>query len=290
MLLLAALHHAITRALPTSAEELRATEDALVDGGLDPRVVLATLPGLADEVVEGRKGIWIYGGVAAVAQDLLVAIARHETADASAGWPTREVLGLLKGYLTAWRRKKGFGSIADEKEVFRTVDAALLRVLLQLDDAPTGDGTLVPSIRPDLYALVDQGVDCFDRCVALLEADHRLYVLSRLYGGQKMPRKVLETWRRILDGEPDKGGGFTDGENEVRRYLAKIRDRHVVEEYGSWLARRNPTLGVQVFADEKSRVRFEPAAVVTLLQQEAPDAVREYLEFLVFAKQVRRTS
>ncbi|KAI9847424.1 MAG: hypothetical protein M1838_000919 [Thelocarpon superellum] len=273
-----------------SSDDLRATEEALVEGGVDPRVILATLPALCDEVVEGRKGIWVHGGVALTAQALLTWRPTLERAGI-ARVLTQAFLGLLRGYLTAWRRKKGFGSIADEGEVFRTIDAALLRVLLLLDEDTGTDATESTggtSIRPDLYALVDQGVDCFDRCVELLEADHRLYVLSRLYGSHKMPRKVLETWRRILEGEPDKGGSFVQGEQEVRRYLAKVRDRDIVEEYGAWLARRNAKLGVQVFADEKGRVRFEPAEVVPLLQQTAPAAVRDYLEYLVFTKQDSR--
>ena len=47
-------------------------------------------------------------------------------------------------------------------------------------------------------------------------------------------------------------------------------------------------LGTQVFADNASRVRLEPADVVALLKERAPNAVQVYLEHLVFAKNVRR--
>jgi hypothetical protein len=98
---------------------------------------------------------------------------------------------------------------------------------------------------------------------------------------------VLATWRRILEGEEDQGGAFVDGENEVRKYLARIRDQSLVEEYGTWLANRNPKLGVQIFADDHSRVKFEPTHAVALLKDKAPAAVKEYLEYLVFGKKVR---
>ena len=48
----------------------------------------------------------------------------------------------IKRYLMVWRRKKGFGSVADEAHVFHTVDAALLRIVLMLDESsPRGPAT-----------------------------------------------------------------------------------------------------------------------------------------------------
>jgi hypothetical protein len=59
----------------------------------------------------------------------------------------------------------------------------------------------------------------------------------------------------------------------------------LVREYGIWLANRNPKLGVQVFAEEKGRApKFEPTQVVDILRTEAPDAVKYYLEYLVFGQ------
>jgi hypothetical protein len=67
----------------------------------------------------------------------------------------------------------------------------------------------------------------------------------------------------------------------------KIRDVQLVEEYGSWLAARNPKLGVQVFADGNSRVQLDPSEVISLLKRSAPNSVQDYLEHLVFTKNVR---
>ena len=286
LLLFLDLMYAIMDDQPVTLEDQRWTEEALIDGGLDPRVILATFPPFREEVVEGRMGIWLHGGIKATAETFLALDRRQGDLGESMDVPVHLLL-LLQRYFTAWRRKKGFGSVADEHEVSQTVDAALLRILLQLD-SPTISETLQSpsSVRAELHALVDQGVDCLDRAVTLLEASHRLYVLSRLYHSQRMAAKVLATWKRILEGARDDGGEFADGEHEIRRYLTKLRDPALVEEYGTWLAGRNAHLGVQVFADEKSRVRFEPVRVIQLLKDRAPDAVKEYLEYLVFAKRV----
>ena len=261
----------------------RITEALLMEGGIDPRIVLPTISFFRDDIVEGGKGIWVHAG-------LIKTIAERPWIQASTQAASgleyqfsgsAELANLLKRYLAAWRKRKGFGSIADEVEVFQTVDAALLHILLHQDQPHSGR---VPSIRAELYNVVDSGVDCFDRATILLEEYHRLYVLSRLYQQRKMAGKVLGIWRKIIEGGRDDGGEFIEGENEVRKYLVRTRDRSLVEEYGMWLARRNPQLGVQVFTDDNRRVRLEPQEVVHLLRREAPDAVKVYLEHLVFGK------
>ncbi|KAH0556212.1 hypothetical protein GP486_005860 [Trichoglossum hirsutum] len=268
----------------------RVTEDALLDNSIDPRVVLAAIPMLREEVLEGPRGIWVFGGVKEIYEHSSLNIHAVRDNIQSGEGLDPEILGIVKRYLIAWRRKKGYGSVSveDEKEAFRTVDAALLRVLLVLDKNPVGQGLASP-VRAELYDLVDKsadkgGIDCFDRAVALLEGFGRLYVLSRLYQSRKLFKDVLGTWKRIIEGERNDRGEFVDGETEVRKYLVRIKDTALVKEYGAWLARRNPGLGVQVFADDKSRVKLEPAQVVEILKEKAPDAVKEYLEYLVFGK------
>ena len=261
------------------AADVRITEGVLMEGGVDPRVVLTLIPAFREEVVEGPKGIWIHAG-------LIPVVARFQSAihTISEELATSDMLNLIKRYLGAWRQRKGFGSIADEVEVFLTVDAALLRVLLEQDRKDPSRISRPSPTRIELCALVDSGVDCFDRAITLLEQYKRLYVLSRLYQSRRMARKVLDTWRRIIEGERDEGGGLADGENEVRKYLVNIKDTGLVDEYGTWLARRNPALGVQVFTNDNSRVKWEPQQVVMLLRRKAPDAVKVYLEHLVFGK------
>lgn len=264
--------------------ELKAMEEVLLEGGLDPRVVLAMIPPIRNEIVESRKGIWIFGGVKTAVEEYIASDDTGKTAQPLSSLRP-EVIQFIGRFLTAYRRQKGFGSIADENDVFRTVDAALLLVLLELDQGTPGGAAKSGSVRQMLYELVDHGVDCFDRAVDLLESYHRLFVLSRLYQSRKMASDVLATWRRIIEGERDDGGELGDGEQKVRTYLKNISSQALVQEYGIWLANRNPKLGVQVFADDKGRApKFDPAQVVTLLRQEAPDAVKYYLEHLVFGK------
>ncbi len=262
----------------------RLAEEALVSGELDPRIVLSLVPPLQQEVEEGKEGIWIPQGLRDTITMLRDSFQPGTLVQDSKGAYGDNLLSILKRYLMSWRKKKGFGSVADETHVFRTVDAALLYILLLQDEhSPRGPAT-PGSVRAEINDLVDRGVDCFDRAVALFEHFRRLYLLSRLYQSRKMVAEVLATWRRILDGEPDAGGELIEGEQDLRRYLAKIRDPALVQEYGAWLANRNPKLGVQIFADDSSRVKFEPAEAVEILKEKAPGAVKDYLEHLVFGK------
>ena len=261
------------------------TEQLLLEGGTDPRVILSMIPLLRRDIVEGSSGIWIYAGLVNLMEESFSSTAVNLDSDEVLSRPEDyDILGLVKRYLTAWRQRKGFGSISDEAQVSASVDAALLHLLLYQDQqSHLGPGGSA-SIRADLYAIVDHNINCFDRAIELLEEYRRLYVLSRLYQSRRMSAQVLETWRRILEGEVDDGGEFNDGEFEVRKYLAKRGNIALMEEYGTWLAKRNPPLGVQVFTDESSKIRLPPSQVVQLLRLRAPGSVKFYLEHLVFGK------
>lgn len=264
-----------------------ATEKALVDGNLDPRMVLILIPLLRKEVLQGPQGIWIQAGLAVIADKYIRE--SEETEDNSrTGAADSSVLEMVKRFLLSWQQKRGYGSITDETYVFDSVDAALLHLLLEQDSVLTAEQRASSPIRAELNRLVDNWKGSFDRAVDLLESYHRLFILSRLYQSQKMSRNVLKTWRRIIEGEQDIGGEMTPSgaELQMRRYLVKIKDAQLVEEYGSWLAGRNPKLGIQVFADGTSRVKLEPADVVGMLKEQAPNAVQAYLEHLVFFKNV----
>ncbi|KAF1950054.1 hypothetical protein CC80DRAFT_598477 [Byssothecium circinans] len=268
--------------------EKRITEQALIEGEIDPRVILSLLPILYEEVVQGPEGIQISGGIATLVEQFLQQNDLGAMPADVKGPFGDNLLNVVKRYLLFWKRRKGMASVTNDPYVFQSIDAALLRILLLLDQgSPKGPAT-AGSLRAELNELVDKEVECFDRAVELLEESKRLYVLSRLYQTNSKanvrPSKVLATWRRIVEGEEDAGGELVDGEGEVRKYLIRIRDQAVVEEYGAWLANRNPKLGVQVFADDSSRVRFEPTHAVAVLKEKAPGAVKEYLEYLVFVK------
>ncbi|KAB8437416.1 hypothetical protein FH972_025094 [Carpinus fangiana] len=261
------------------------TEDALITGEIDPRVILALLPRLRLEIVTDVSGVWIPSGLIGLVQSAYAERQKLGDSDKAVQPFLASMFPLVKQYLQFWRQKKGFGSIEDESNIFKSVDAALLHVLLILDeDTPQGPAQ-EGSVRQELNAVVDKGVDCFERAVELLEKFQRLYVLSRLYQSRKMSSQVLSTWQRILDGETDRGGEFADGEGGVRRYLSQIKDRAIVEQYGAWLAKRNPELGVRVFTYDNGRVKFTSEEAISILKQRAPEAVQHLLEHLVFGKQ-----
>jgi hypothetical protein len=268
--------------------EKRITEQALIEGEMDPRVVLSLLPILNKEVVQGPEGIQISGGITSLVEQFLRQNDLSAIPTDVNGPFGDNILHFVKRYLQFWKRQKGMASVTSDPHVFQSVDAALLHILLLLDQG-TPKGTSSPGMhRAELNDLVDKEVESFDRAIELLEQFKRLYLLSRLYQSNckasMKASKVLSTWRRILEGEEDRGGEFVDGERTLRGYLSRVRDQSLVEEYGAWLANRNPKLGVQIFADDQSRVKFEPTRAVALLREKAPAAVKEYLEYLVFGK------
>ncbi|CAG7957191.1 unnamed protein product [Penicillium olsonii] len=262
------------------------TEKALVAGNLDPRLALLFIPLLRCEVLQGPQGVWIHAGLGKITEQYLQQVGEIGVESSGLSASRSPILDMVKRFLLSWQQKRGYGSITDETYVLDSTDAALLHLTLEQDAYLTPDQRSASPTRSELNKLVDNWKGNFDRAVMLLETYKRLYVLSRLYQSQKMSRNVLKTWRRIVDGETDAGGEVSANgvETQMRRYLVKIKDVQLVEEYGSWLAGRNPDLGIQVFADNASRVRLEPADVVALLKERAPNAVQVYLEHLVFAK------
>ncbi|KAJ6094026.1 hypothetical protein N7467_002871 [Penicillium canescens] len=269
-----------------SDSAIKQTEQALVAGNLDPRLALLLIPLLRCEVLQGPQGIWIHAGLASMAVKYTQQVGKTGVDTSGLDASRSPVLNMVKRFLLSWQQKRGYGSITDESYVLDSTDAALLHLTLEQDAYLTTDQRASSPLRSELNRLVDNWKGNFDRAVMLLETYKRLYVLSRLYQSQKMSRNVLKTWRRIVDGETDAGGEVSASgvETQMRRYLVKIKDAQLVEEYGAWLAGRNPALGIQVFADNASRVRLEPADVVSLLKERAPNAVQAYLEHLVFAK------
>ena len=264
--------------VPDSERQL--IERLLIEGNVDPRVILTLIPLFVEDIFEGSNGIWIHSGLLEIVQDYQRSL---NTLSANTEVLTPQVFDILRKFLQTLRHRKGFGSVSNDAEIFQSVDASLLHLLLERDRRSEMNSKPW-SNRAELYALVDSGVDCFDKALELLEQYNRLYVLSRLYGTRKMPGKVLEIWRKIVEGTGDPKGEFQDGENEIRKYLARVKDRDLIEEYGIWLAQRNPAVGVQVFTEDQSKVKLEPQQVVDLLRQRAPGAVKFYLEHLVFGK------
>lgn len=262
----------------------RRAEDALISGEIDPRIILLLVTPFDAEIKEGSGGVWMPQGIRDSIDHLRQSIDLAKIVRDPSGPYADNLLGVLKRYLTLWRQKKGFGSVADETHVFQTVDAALLHLLLFLDQNSARGAAVAGSVRAEINEVVDKGVDCFDRAVELFEQFQRLYLLSRLYQSRKLVANVLATWKRIMEGETDAGGELIDGEQGMRKYLSKIRDQGLVQDYGAWLANRNPKLGVQVFADDNSRVKFQPTEAVAILKEKAPGAVKDYLEHLVFGK------
>lgn len=263
----------------TANDISRAVENTLHDGGLDPRVPLLMLPPLAGEVLYGAEGIWLPQGMTDLFHDFEPTVSTFEDAPI-------DFWMMVRHFLMLWQEKRGYGSISDEKHIFDSVDAALLHVLLHLDQALPPDSGAQKSVRTKLNNVVDHWKGNFDRAAFLLEKYNRLFVLSRLYQSKKQARDVLATWKRIIEGEKDfdYGDDISYVEGQLRRYLTVIRDADLVQDHALWLAQRNPELAVDLLTDDAARVRFNPQQIVALLKQQAPGAVQQYLEHLVFGK------
>lgn len=272
--------HLQTRFASTDLETiLRPIENTLHDGGLDPRVVLLLLPPLASEVLYGAEGIWLHHGLADLFETFRSRIATFAEAPV-------EFWMMVRHFLMLWQEKRGYGSIADEKNVFDSTDSALLHVLLHLDQVLPHDSGAQRSVKIKLENVVDHWKGDFDRAIQLLESYDRLFVLSRLYQSRKRSRDVLLTWKRIIEGEkdPDYGSNIGFVEARMKKYLTVLRDVGLVQEYSLWLAQRSPEIAIQILTDDTARVKFEPQTIVPLLKQHAPGAVQQYLEHLVFGK------
>ena len=289
LLLFADLVKTISSRFMTYDRDRKLTLEALVEGEVDPRIILSLVPVLRSEIGQTHASLWLQAGLLEILEKLFPVSSLPDKVSLDDPYGS-SLFPLVKQYLYFWRRKKGFGSVADENEVFLAVDAALLHLLLLLDSqTPRGPATK-GSVRAELGGLIDSGLDCFDRAIQLLQEFQRPYMLSRLYQSRRNYSKVLETWQRIVEGGPDKGGEFEDGEEKIRKYLSERKDRQLVERYGTWLAARNPKIGVRVFADRKNQTRFDPREAIKILKEKASDAVKDFLEHLVFNNNVRLAS
>lgn len=286
----------------SSANELTIPLRILSETELDPRCFLHLLPSVRQDIVWGDSVLWLYQGIQSEFR-LLADSLRQGDPTERALVEERMVAQFLRPYLQSWRKKRDLGHIPDRDNLFKSVHLASLRILLRLDQTqsvPARSSSLAkafemhgpqpPSrhIRSELYTLVDSGISCFEEAVALLEENKRLYVLSRLYQSRKQSGDVLQTWRRLIEGELDAAGEEEfepeQGLERICEYLQRIRDPSLFREYGAWVAAKNPALGVQVFANSKSRIQFSHQEVISLLQSRAPGAVNHYLEYLVFEK------
>lgn len=277
----------------------------LTETSLDPRIILTAFPFTGQDIFWGENSdIRLSDEGQLALTRTLELVNTVDFADESAEVTSAVLNGFLRPFLIAWRGKRNDSSIPDIGNINKSVDLILLRLLVRLDTStslkpPTGPSPFSPrssslpaapepagrAARTDLYHLVDQRISVLSEGVELLETSKRLFVLSRLYQAHKQYRLVVATWVRIIEGETDSGGDefqIATGEDRVFQYLLKLRDVSIVRDYGVWLAKRDPGLGVQLFCSDKSRVKIPVDEVLGLLKEQAPGAVRGFLEYLVF--------
>lgn len=277
----------ITLSVALDMARTRTVESILVDSGIDARVVVAFFPQYRREVVEGDSGLWAYSGIRRFYDEFHELASKIDTTIVTRNIESKIV---LKNYLTSWRHKKGYGSVVNEKEVFKTIDATLLAVLLDLSSIPLDTrspelGQISSIAKREIFALIDGGVDCFERATKMLEERKRLYLLSYLFQSKRMSSEVLATWKRILESE-EGDEDFVDGEDRMKDYLLGRKDKDVVLQYAIWLAHRNARKAIEVFIDPRSKIKWDHAEVLRIFEAEVPAAYRLLLEYLVLETKV----
>ncbi|KAG5513324.1 hypothetical protein PMAC_001387 [Pneumocystis sp. 'macacae'] len=185
-------------------------------------------------------------------------------------------LTMLKKYLLKYRQRRGLGSIGTcekNKQIFKTVDLVLLKLLVYLSPEENLD---------NLYGLIDSGIECFDDAVRIFEKNGKYFLLSKLYQNIKMQNKVLEIWKNILEGNLH-DDDFLDGEKKMRDYLLEVDNDNLFIDYVIWLIEKYPHIGIEFFMSfsSKKTFTFSIDEMANILRFKSKVCFRIYLEFVV---------
>jgi hypothetical protein len=91
--------------------------------------------------------------------------------------------------------------------------------------------------------------------------------------------KLLDIWVRLASGEL-LDPAF-EGIPVMVKYLNALHDKELVLKFGSWILRRDPTRGIQIYIHRKDNL-FSPKEMLSYLESFGSKCRREYLEYLVF--------
>jgi len=153
-----------------SESALRSTAQALSDGDMDLEFCLCSCQFSISKCFQGPNGIWLPGGLKELVEQVCAVDIFTERAEAS------HLPGWSGAIFTSGRKKRGFGSVTNEGEVFETVDAALLHLLLLIEKSTESRGIRMADQSCNVFAeqasshLTVQSKSC--------ETFNRLYVLQ----------------------------------------------------------------------------------------------------------------
>ncbi|KAH6682447.1 hypothetical protein EV126DRAFT_489507 [Verticillium dahliae] len=238
-----------------------------------------------EEIIESKRGRGSLVASRRLLSSICEATPLIEVSTPSGAW----MLASFNSCAGSWdhgEKKKDFGSSPDKDEVLRSVDAALLIVLLELDrDSPRGIARSSTTIRGRTERSCGQGRRLLRSGCVITRILPPTFVLSRLYQSRKMAGDVLAVWRRIIEGERDDGGELRDGRAASPRISYEDQQPGARARVWPLAGQPQPQTGCPGLRGGQGRApKFEPTTVVALLRAEAPAAVKYYLEHLVFGK------
>ncbi|ODV90836.1 hypothetical protein CANCADRAFT_2559 [Tortispora caseinolytica NRRL Y-17796] len=188
---------------------------------IDPRIVIFLYSEL-----EIKSPPWVFAGVLEIIKSTKKL--KHIG--------SAESLAFFKMFLASWFEKKEYETSEQSKLIFKCVEIAYLQLLL------TKGGS-----ADELLNFVRENViESTSIAANMLEEAKRYYALSILLKRKGKYRQVCATWVKLLEGEwydPD----FVNGEQQMADFLESCDDHACIWEYGIWLVKRNPALGLNVF-------------------------------------------
>lgn len=190
-------------------------------------------------------------------------------------------------FISRWLKKKQATEITgDVRDKYASLELSKLRLLLD----PIFRRGKLALVGNELNNMIDQELTVsYPQCIEIFEEYERYFDLSRLYRHKNIPEKVLSVWKKLLSKDPsDKkytDDRFISGEDRMCRYLADLDDEDLVWTNGIWLIKHFPNVGIKLFMNPDTKIKFDDAKVVDELRKLDDDEPwRRFLKYLVYEK------
>ncbi|KAH9478601.1 Transforming growth factor-beta receptor-associated protein 1 [Psilocybe cubensis] len=277
-------------------------EDAgkhLFNGEIDPRLLISYYPDLRGSLFSEDDAMDVFAGVAEhmpmegsvdqiIVSNLVRNYSPHLAPDTLSAPPTaelRKILGMaardmLLVFLKKNRTRRsllkenGVGSTGDPIDI--AIDTVLVKLYAEFEKTQ------------ELYALLEAPND-----VALTEVEPALQskgqynALCILYKQRGDDLKVIEVLSKLVDGEWS-DDDIKDPLGQMVNLLTEKRDRALTQQWGLWITKRNPDMGLKLLMPRDiGKRREKPEEDIALLeeiQKADPAAGVQYLEYLVLQR------
>ncbi|PPQ88786.1 hypothetical protein CVT25_010472 [Psilocybe cyanescens] len=277
-------------------------EDAgkhLFNGEIDPRLLISYYPDLRGSLFSDDDAMDVFAGVAEhmpmegsvdqiIVSNLVRNYSPHLAPNTLSAPPTaelRKILGMaardmlllfLKKSRTrrSLSKEKGVGSTGDPIDI--AIDTVLVKLYAEFEKTQ------------ELYALLEAPNDVSMAEVEPVLQDMGQYnALCVLYKQRGDDIKVIDVLAKLVDGK------WTDEDikdplGQMVNLLTDKRDRALTQQWGLWITKRNPEMGLKLLmprdAGKKRERPEEDIAMLEQIQEANPVAGVQYLEYLVLQR------